>query len=267
MHACLRPNWLVPVALLALLLTTTALWADDAAPNPPEKEALLIVWDPNDLAWMEDALIRHMAGAHSLNIEIRQAGAAGFADITGKDIVLISSSVDSSDVGTAFRDVAIPVLTWEPGVLDAMMMINSAADQGWIGDCVTPADTVDMDTDPVPLSTDSDDHILFGSFSGQGTQVVYEPDGIGCRKIGWGRPAGSPIRVNHANAANPDKVTTFAYKPGDAMAAGFIAPAKRVFTFAYSITPDHPGEESSELAVDEVGLELFEMALEWALLP
>ena len=48
------------------------------------------------------------------------------ADATGKALVIISSTVSAGTVGTKFRDVAVPVITWETALYAPMNMTDGS---------------------------------------------------------------------------------------------------------------------------------------------
>ena len=60
----------------------------------------------------------------------------GVADATGKAVVVISSTVTPSSVGTKFRSVAVPVVTWESGLFANMGMTGTSG-LSWFADCPT----------------------------------------------------------------------------------------------------------------------------------
>lgn len=62
-------------------------------------------------------------------VTIRQAAAATTGDATGKQLVVISSTVTSTDVAAKYNTVTQGVLAWEPGIYDDMRMVGTAAGQ------------------------------------------------------------------------------------------------------------------------------------------
>ena len=47
-------------------------------------------------------------------------------DASGKDLVIVSHTVSSGDILGMFRDVAVPVITWEDGIFDDMGLSTSS---------------------------------------------------------------------------------------------------------------------------------------------
>ncbi|MDB5050558.1 MAG: hypothetical protein JWO30_3629 [Fibrobacteres bacterium] len=146
---------------------------------------------------------------HTVTIKTGLAAVAG--DTTGKDLVIISSTVTSADVNTKFKNVKKPVLTWEASLFNPMGMTGavSGTDFG-----TTAAQT----TVVVKLPA----HALAGYGALTGTPTVYTSADI----VSWGVPNANAIKVATL-AGDATKWTYFAYETGSAM-IGLTAPARRV---------------------------------------
>ena len=58
-------------------------------------------------------------------VTVKDGASVATADATGKAIVVISSTLAPSSVGTKFRTVSVPVVTWESGIFNNMGMTGS----------------------------------------------------------------------------------------------------------------------------------------------
>ncbi|MGV7223935.1 MAG: hypothetical protein ACQ9MH_20720 [Nitrospinales bacterium] len=159
-------------------------------------------------------------------------------DASGKDLVILSESARSREVGTKFRYVPVPVICSEPWLFSNLGMTGQTK------------------------------KVDFGRKSRQTKMLIINPDHplcASCSKevqvcsksffMGWGVPGENAIAV--AGLSNdPHKCTIFAYDAGVVM-PGLVAPAKRVGLFLFrntanSFTPD--------------GWSLFDSAVDWSIL-
>ena len=182
---------------------------------------------PADDARLADRLV-----TLGFNVVVRNQTEAQGADANAKDLVVISDSVLSSNVGTKFRDVAAPVITWEAWLFDDMRMTKAAG-----GNYGSTADQT-------ALTVVDNRHPLAAGFSGQ---VSTNRSGV---PFFWGVPGAGAVSV--ATLTGSSRSVLFAYDAGASMVGG-TAPARRVGFYggaASSFTPD--------------GWTLFETASRWA---
>jgi RHS repeat-associated protein len=146
------------------------------------------------------------------------------------DLVFVSEGADSSDVDGKLRDVAVPVVTSEPLILDDLRMVKPTASGGVQG--------VDFG---FTAATNKLDRIFVAEnpfFGPAGSLLVLSQP----RQMGWGAPSrGTPAQQARIIASLPDdgtKATVFAYAAGDMMAGGIKAPAARAAFFALQDSPD-----------------------------
>ena len=157
----------------------------------------------------------------------------------GEDLVIISSVVSARDmVGTPFRDVAVPLLTWESDLFDSLRFTGRK--QGEDFGEVAKEHYVVIVNAPIPLA---------GGVPA-GKRWVYPRDD----EMGWGKP-GAGATIVATICGEPTHAVVFAYEKGATMDYDFIAPARRVALFL--------GNRSFEkLSAD--GNALFDAALNWA---
>jgi hypothetical protein len=129
------------------------------------------------------------------------------ADATGKDVVVITSTVTAADVNTKFRTVSAPVIVWESILYDDMGMVDLAANEG----SYSAENNINV----------SGTHALTAGLLA-GTYSSYSSSDM----ISWGKPAASAIKI--ANLSSDSSLTTiFAYDKGTQM-VGITAPGRRI---------------------------------------
>jgi hypothetical protein len=107
-----RACWIGLVAVtLAVSSSLPRLQAD-----PP---AVLFVTGSSTLGLGDTAIKSRLEGT-GYAVEVRPATSPTLGDVTGKTLVLISSSAPATTVGTTFRDTSIPVVTWQSSLFDDM---------------------------------------------------------------------------------------------------------------------------------------------------
>lgn len=157
------------------------------------------------------------------------------ADATGKSLILIASSVTSSQVNTKFRDVPVPIVNWESALLDDLAMTGSSgADFGTVGG------QTDIEI------TDAAHPLAAGN---TGQQTVFSAPGT----MSWGNPNANAFRVASI-VGSPAQAAIFAYEAGATMPS-LVAPARRVGFFF--------GDTSGEFT-SGIGWQLFRRAVLWA---
>lgn len=168
-------------------------------------------------------------------VTVKTGSAATTADATGKAVVVISSTVTPTSVGTKFRTVAVPVVLWESGLYTNMGMTGSTnKDFGTI-------------TKQTQVKITNSTHPLAAGLSG--TVTVLNVSGA----MSWGKPNANAAAI--ATAANDStKTLIFGYTAGAAM-PGLTAPARRVGLFM---------NDTSAASFTSNGALLFDAAVKWA---
>jgi hypothetical protein len=184
-----------------------------------------------------DSAVQNRIAGLGYSVVVKAATAAMTADATGKALVVVSSTVASTDVGSKFRTVKVPVVAWENGILDDMGMTSTAA--GAFG---TTAGTSVVISAP--------NHPLAAGLTGTVT-VVTSSD-----PLTWGQPNGNAFKVATL-AGSSTNAPIFAYEPGASM-PGLVAPARRVGFFLGDL---------GATKVTAAGWSLFDAAVKWAAAP
>ncbi len=209
--------------------------ARKANPVDPKRVGALETWRRND--------DQAMAFLKSLGFAVSGVDEnAPMATTKGKDLIIISESVDALNVGTKYRTTPIPLLTFENDLLGELEM--SGFKNG-----------VDYGTDdnqrfiyivnaPHPLAAG-----LSAGFQNVLTDEHY--------KMNWGKPGLGAITIATLRG-EPSKAAIFAYEAGATMNGEFLAPARRVSFFLWQDTFE---------AMRPEGLALFRASVLWAVTP
>jgi hypothetical protein len=258
----LRRFFLHPVLWLMPLMLGVPQWSQAAAVNPaaahgkkvlyvynqtklekarttepldPKRIATLETWRSNDEKAM--AFLRTLGFAVTGTNEATPAEAA-----KGQDLIIISESVDAIDVGTKYRYVDIPLLTFENDLLGELGMtgLKNGRDYG-------------TDDEQRFIWLVNAPHPLAAGL-GAGLQNVLADEHC---KMNWGKPGLGAVTIATLRG-EPDKAAIFAYEKGATMNGEFLAPARRVSFFLWQDTFEQLRPE---------GLALFRAAVLWAVSP
>ena len=128
---------------------------------------------------------------YTITVKGSSSNPATTADATGKDVVFISSTINSGDIGTKYRDVTVPVIVSEPWLLDDMKMVdNDGNHQG-----STSSQTqmiIDMATHPLVEGLSGTINVLNPAES-----IRWGKPNSNCDKIA--RVSGSSLPVSHVH--------------------------------------------------------------------
>jgi hypothetical protein len=182
-----------------------------------------------------DAALKSRMEALNYTVTVKAAASVTSGDATGKAVIVISSTVTPASVGTKFRTVAVPVVTWESGLFANMGMTGSTnKDFGTI-------------TKQTQVKITNPAHPLAAGLSG--TVGVVMTSGT----LSWGKPNANAASVATA-ASDTTKTLIFGYATGAVM-PGLTAPARRVGLFMY---------DTSAASFTTSGGALFDAAIKWA---
>ncbi len=207
-------------------------YAMQQLPDFKFKKALLVVAStPLNVG---DAAVKNILERMGYLVTIQPGVASVAADATSKDLVMISSTVNSTDVNTKFRDVSAPVIVWESSLFDDMAMVDLQTNTG-------------MNTSENNISV-SGTHPLTAGLLASTYASYTSPD-----MINYGKPASTAIKVATLGS-NSSLATIFAYNKGTQM-VGMTAPGRRV---ALMLGNDGASK------LDWAGGLLFNAAVTWA---
>jgi len=182
------------------------------------------------------AIKQHLEG-RGLDLTIEEDADVKSEDSEGMDLVILSESARSREIGTKFRDIAVPVICSEPWIFSDLGMTGKIK------------------------------KVDFGRQSRQRKLVIINPDHPLCAScpkevrvcsrsffMGWGIPGEHAIAIAGL-CRDPRKCAIFAYDAGVEM-PGLIAPAKRVGFFMFRNTANSLTQE---------GWALFDAAVDWSM--
>ena len=209
--------------------------AKAATPADPKRIATLQTWRDNDQ--------KVVAFLQSLGFKVRQTDEYSSVDeAKGQDLILISESVDAVDVGGKYRNLPIPLITFENDLLGELGMT------GW----KSGRDYGTDDAQRFIFVVDAPHPLAAGLRAG--SQNVLNDEHF---KMNWGKPGPGAVTIATL-LGEPDKAAIFAYEKGSTMNAEFLAPARRVSFFLWQDTFEGLRPE---------GLSLFRAAVLWAVSP
>jgi uncharacterized repeat protein (TIGR01451 family) len=182
-----------------------------------------------------DSALKARLEALNYVVTVKDGSSAATADATGKAVVVISSTVSPNSVGTKFRTVTVPVVTWESGIFNNMGMTGSTnKDSGTV-------------TRQTQVQITNATHALAAGLSG--TVTVMSTSST----MDWGKPNANAAAVAIV-VGDTTKTLIFGYESGTAM-PGLTAPARRVGLFMYDTTA---------VSFTTNGQALFDAAIKWA---
>ena len=151
---------------------------------------------------------------------------------SGKDLIILSSSVDHGIMGNTFVNTAVPILLFDKELQDDLGMISTA----WGDRGSTTLGAIDIIDPTHPLAGDMEGIVqLFSS-----AQITH-----------WGVPNANASII--AQKVNSTSAIYYGYESGAVM-PGLTAPARRVFCF-----PD----KSATAALTSRGKQMISAAIQW----
>jgi len=213
-------------------------------PPPPPLPAILFVVGQTNLGPADAAARQRMEGL-GFTVVLRTGVDVKAADATGRQLVVISSSVQSGDVGGRLRDVDVPVLVWEPALFDDMLMTGTVDDKDF-----------GSKDDQLKINIKLPGHPIASGLSAGPVQVVTVKD-----RFSWGKPLPSADVVAtldgfvpHCGCPADQQATIFAYEKGDQLLGGVRAKARRLGMFLNNDTA---------VRFNATGWKVFDSAVRW----
>ncbi|MCB9129699.1 MAG: DUF362 domain-containing protein [Anaerolineales bacterium] len=199
------------------------------------QQTVLFIGSTNPLENRDQILVNHLATS-GYGITVRSQTQATAADALDADLIIISDSVDSTNVNTKFRDLSIPVMVWESSLFDDMNMTGTVSNTDY-GSQASQTQ-VNIVSSGHPLAA--------GLPAGLVTTTAASQSYL------WGKPSATAA-VAARIAGSPDHAAIFGYDAGDSM-VGMKAPARRVGFF---------NGYGSDFTAN--GWALYDAAVKWAL--
>jgi hypothetical protein len=231
----------MPVSLLRRTLTIGALLAtcgvtSAAADTPSRGTVALVMQADGPNATIDQKIRTHLESrGFAVNLLNQDAPASRAAHAR---LVIMSSTISAKLVGPGWRQLPVPLLTWEDDMLDDLAMTGKldGTDYGtakherflWLVNA------------PHPVAAGLP----------AGTTTVYQKAGY----MNWGKP-GLGASIIATLYGQPEKAAIFVYEKGATMDYESLAPARRVMFFIGNDTFTN---------LSGAGVRLFDSAVDWA---
>lgn len=208
-----------------------------AQPAAQERKVAVLLVQRDGPSLPVDERVRQHLERRGFAVALQDQAAAPTV-AAGADLVVISSSVAAKDVHPAWRQLPVPLLTWENDLLDDLAMTGKRHDTDF-GEAAKER-YVWLVNAPHPMAA--------GLPAGV-TNVYVKQAGMS-----WGRP-GLGATTIATLYGQPEKAAIFGYEKGATMDYESIAPARRVMFFLGNDTFTN---------LSPAGRLLFDAALDWA---
>jgi thermitase len=196
--------------------TFNAVGLMNTLPDHKVRNALFVVdFQGTNVILPGDATFKQQLEWIGYTVTVKDQDVLLSTDSTGKDVIIISSSVEDSVVGTRFRDTTIPVVTWEEYLFDDMKFNTLSGN-------TNNYSTYETET-KVRMSNST--HPLAAGYTGDviGFSAVNE--------MAWSKLTNGTGAIKIATlTGDSTKAVIFGYDKGAQM-AGMVAPARRVGLF------------------------------------
>ncbi len=194
-------------------------------------EALFVAGNAN-LTTADLAVKTRLEGL-GFDVTVVEAPSSQASNATGKEVIVISSTVNSGDVNTKFTNVAVPLMNWEPGLSDDLKMTTNSSSTA------SSATKIQIINNAHPMAA--------GLPLGQ--LIVYSANSS---IIHSAHVSSSAIKIA-ASSGNASNFTIYGYDQGASM-QGLTAPARRVGFFLHDLGAG---------VLTSNGFSLFDAAIRW----
>jgi hypothetical protein len=218
----------------AVGLTASGAFAATAAPSSVGE--ILLVVQTGGPSMPVDSMIANHLTVRGLRI-IDQASDPAIA--RGAALVILSSTVSAKDVKPGWRQLPVPLLTWENDLLDDLAMTGKRHD----------ADFGETEKERY-LWVVNAPHPMAGGLPA-GVANVY----VKQAPMSWGKPGLGATTIATVYG-QPEKAAIFGYEKGATMDYEALAPARRTMIFLDNETFGN---------LSPAGLSLFDAAIDWTL--
>lgn len=202
----------------------------------PARTALLVVQQGGP-SIASDMAVRDRLAARGFSV--RMADQASAPD-QARDValVVISSTVSAKDVNPGWRQLAVPLVTWENDLLDDLAMTGKRHD----------VDFGEAEKERYLWIVNAPQPMAAGLPAGIANVYVKQAP------MSWGKPGLGAITIATLYG-QPEKAAIFGYEAGATMDYETLAPARRVMLFM--------GNDGFA-NLSPTGLRLFDAAIVWA---
>ena len=254
--------------LIACAFAAMPAWSQQAVRDDAlnGKDILFVVGQTGKGVLNDDPLIRDYLGTLGARVSMASATDSAAA-AAGKDLVLISSTVNPRELGSKYRDTRVPVVTWSAYSFPLLGMTGDKLHEDFSVVREKPFHNMNH-ADYYAYATSATNPILKAARIPQGMFAPLLFSG-GVTDPSWGKPGrGADVAV--VFEGDHDKAAVFSYERDAMMMNESVAPARRVGLFlghnSWSILSDAQGpaaQDPKEFAWFS-GRRLFDAALRWA---
>jgi hypothetical protein len=211
---------------------------------------------PTDPLEPLDVEMKALLEAKGLIVDLAEDAVSTVAGVTGKALMVISSSVNRlnlTDNGTQngnprFRDVPVPAIVMKDGVIE-IMGLGTGSTGGFSTGLGQTQVTIIAPADPLAAGL-MGNVTVYTTMGGAVCPMCYTGHVMNSDRIIYAFPAVSARKIATV-VGSPTEMTIFAYAAGAMMANGVVAPAKRMGFFIHRDTQYSPdGEKLFNAAVD-----------------
>lgn len=221
---------LLSIMLIALLFAfTSSVYA---------QTKIALISQLNSTSASVDVAIQKYLQSKGYQVEILDQSVSP-SSLNNPDLVMLSSTVASKNLKSGWRQLPIPLMTWENDYLDDLAMTGKRINTDF-GE-VEKERYLWLVNAPHSLSA----HLPAG------TRNVYTAQA----PMSWGKP-GLGATIIATIYGQPEKVAIWGYKKGASMDYESLAPAKRLMFFLNNETFTNLSED---------GLKLFDASIQWLL--
>lgn len=253
----------------AIVATSSFAQAPVAQDALKGKKALFVVGEGKKGVPNDDPLIKEYLESKGAIVSYARAE-DNVSAADGKDLVIISSTVNPRDLRDRYKNIALPVVTWNAYSFGDMDMTGKMLHR----DFSVVREKVFHNAN----------HATYYAYSVSETKPIIKAAGIphgifspltfsaGATDPSWGKPTlGADIAVTFEGS--DDKAAVFSYEKGSLMANDFAAPARRVGLFLGDNTFTVLTDATGPAAIDPKsnawfgGRRVFDAAIRWAVMP
>ncbi len=207
-------------------------------PGSPRRQALLVVdYQSSSTILSGDVPFKTSLENMGYVVTVKDQDVLVSSDTNGKDVIIVSSSISSSRFGTTFRDIAIPVVTWEEDIFeDLRFNATPEVTNNWMTDATETKVRMINSTHPLAAGYTGDVQVFQGN-----------------NQMPWSKQMASGAIKIATTIFDSNKTSIFGFDKGGQM-VNMIAPARRVGLFHNYYGTAHSTQ----------GWNFFEAAVTWA---
>lgn len=224
--------FLIMTVLLSMFYTNSIVYAKSSSSH------ITLISQINGASYQTDLAIQKHLEQQGYQVQILDQTQEP-SQIKNTNLIIMSSTVGSKNLKSGWRQLNIPLMTWESDYIDDLAMTGKKSG----------TDFGDIDKQRYLWLVNAP-HPLSGKLPA-GTANVYKTQAM----MDWGKP-GLGATIIATIYGEPEKAAIWGYEKGATMDYESIAPEKRLMFFLHNDTFTNLSED---------GLKLFNAAIDWML--